>query len=93
MGVFKSGTNYVWNASYRDKIIYKIGGVYYNFLVRNYGASVTAAPTSVNGDSNWEAMQKFVNIATDTFFPQEPIYADSCSHIRARMPMAYLLVI
>lgn len=68
MGVFKSGTSYVWNASYRDKIIYKIGGVYYNFLVRNYGASVTAAPTSVNGDSNWEAMQKFVNIATDTFF-------------------------
>lgn len=68
MGVFKSGTNYVWNASYRDKIIYKIGGVYYNFLVRNYGASVTDAPTSVNGDSNWEAMQKFVNIATDTLF-------------------------
>ena len=68
MGVFKSGTSYVWNASYRDKIIYKIGGVYYNFLVRNYGASVTAAPTSVNGDSNWEAMQKFVNIATDTLF-------------------------
>lgn len=68
MGVFKSGTSYVWNASYRDKIIYKIGGVYYNFLVRNYGASVTAAPTSVNGDSNWEGMQQFVNIATDTLF-------------------------
>lgn len=68
MGVFKSGTSYVWNASYRDKIIYKFNGVYYNFLVRNYGASVTAAPTSVNGDSNWEAMQKFVNIATDTMF-------------------------
>ena len=68
MGVFQSGTSYVWNASYRDKIIYKFNGVYYNFLVRNYGASVTAAPTSVNGDSNWEAMQKFVNIATDTLF-------------------------
>ena len=68
MGVFKSGTSYVWNASYRDKIIYKIGGVYYNFLVRNYGASVTAAPTSVNGDSNWDGMQQFVNIATDTLF-------------------------
>lgn len=53
MGVFQSGTSYVWNASYRDKIIYKFNGVYYNFLVRNYGASVTAAPTSVNGDSNW----------------------------------------
>ena len=67
-GVFASGQTYVWNADYRDKVIYLIGGVYYNFLVRNYGASVTAAPTSVNGDSNWEAMQKFVNIATDTLF-------------------------
>mgnify|MGYP007065941779 FL=1 len=65
-GVFTSGQTYVWNADYRDKVIYLIGGVYYNFLVKNYGASVTAAPTSANGDSNWEAMQKFVNIATDT---------------------------
>ena len=67
-GVFTSGQTYVWNADYRDKVIYLIGGVYYNFLVKNYGASVTAAPTSANGDSNWEAMQKFVNIATDTLF-------------------------
>ena len=67
-GVFVSGQTYVWNADYRDKVIYLIGGVYYNFLVKNYGASVTAAPTSANGDSNWEAMQKFVNIATDTLF-------------------------
>lgn len=67
-GVWASGQTYVWNADYRDKVIYLIGGVYYNFLVKNYGASVTAAPTSVNGDSNWETMQKFVNIATDTLF-------------------------
>lgn len=67
-GVWASGQTYVWNADYRDKVIYLIGGVYYNFLVKKYGASVTAAPTSVNGDSNWEAMQKFVNIATDTLF-------------------------
>ena len=67
-GVFVSGQTYVWNADFRDKVIYLIGGVYYNFLVKNYGASVTAAPTSANGDSNWEAMQKFVNIATDTLF-------------------------
>ena len=67
-GVWASGQTYVWNADYRDKVIYLIGGVYYNFLVKNYGASVTDAPTSVNGDSNWEAMQKFVNIATDTLF-------------------------
>ena len=67
-GVWASGQTYVWNADYRDKVIYLIGGVYYNFLVKNYGASVTVAPTSANGDSNWEAMQKFVNIATDTLF-------------------------
>lgn len=59
---------YVWNPSYRDKVIHLFDGVYHNFLVRNYGASVTAAPTSVNGDTNWEAMQKFVNIATNTLF-------------------------
>ena len=67
-GVWASGQTYVWNADYRDKVIYLIEGVYYNFLVKNYGASVSAAPTSANGDSNWEAMQKFVNIATDTLF-------------------------
>lgn len=59
---------YVWNPSYRDKVIHLFNGVYHNFLVRNYGASVTAAPTSVNGDSNWESMNEFVNIATTTFF-------------------------
>ncbi|WP_320913597.1 hypothetical protein, partial [Phocaeicola sp.] len=32
-GVFASGQTYVWNADYRDKVIYLIGGVYYNFLV------------------------------------------------------------
>ena len=67
-GVFKSGQSYVWNSERRDKIIYMFNNVYYNFLVKNYGATVTAAPTSVNGDSNWEAMQKFESIVTDTFF-------------------------
>lgn len=67
-GVYKSGNSYVWNQNRRDKIIYKIGNTYYNFLVKNYGATVTAAPTSASGDSNWEAMQKFESIVTDTFF-------------------------
>lgn len=67
-GKFKQGESYVWNAIRRDKIIYKIGDVYYNFLVKNYGATVTAAPTSATGDANWEAMQKFSSIVTDTFF-------------------------
>ena len=66
-GVWASGQTYVWNAKQRDKIIHKIGEVYYNFLVRNYGSSVSAAPTSANGDSNWEAMQKYKSLVTDIF--------------------------
>ena len=66
-GVWTSGQTYVWNAKQRDKIIHKIGEVYYNFLVRNYGSSVSAAPTSANGDSNWEAMQKYKSLVTDIF--------------------------
>lgn len=67
-GVWESGQTYVWNAKQRDKIIHLIGDVYHNFLVRNFGASVTAAPTSANGDANWESMNEFVNIATTTLF-------------------------
>lgn len=66
--IWQSGQTYVWNPSYRDKIIHPFDGIYYNFLVRNFGASVTAAPTSASGDTNWEAMDKLKNIATDTVF-------------------------
>lgn len=66
-GVWASGQTYVWNAKQRDKIIHKIGEVYYNFLVRNYGSSVSEAPTSANGDPNWEAMQKYKSLVTDIF--------------------------
>lgn len=67
-GPWKSGTTYVWNDTRRDKVIHPFNGVYYNFLVKNKGASVTAAPSSPNGDSNWEAMNKLINIATDSLF-------------------------
>lgn len=67
-GVFQSGQSYVWNSERRDKVIYKIENAYYNFLVKNFGSTVTAAPTSATGDNNWEAMQKFASIVTDTFF-------------------------
>ena len=67
-GIWKANQQYVWNATKRDKVIHAFDGVYYNFLVKNYGATVSAAPTSATGDSNWEAMNKFVNIATDTLF-------------------------
>lgn len=67
-GVWTAGQSYVWDSTKRHKVIHPFDGVYYNFLVRNFGAVVTAAPTSATGDSNWEAMNKFVNIATDTLF-------------------------
>ena len=67
-GVYKSGTTYVWNEARRDKIIYAFSGIYYVYLVKNFGASVTTAPSNINGDSNWEMAQKFANIATDTLF-------------------------
>ena len=67
-GVYKSGETYVWNQNRRDKVICLIDGVYYNFLVKNYGATVTAKPSSAGGDSNWEAMQRYDSIVTDTFF-------------------------
>ncbi len=67
-GPWKSGTTYVWNDTRRDKVIHPFDGVYYNFLVKAKGMSVTAAPSSITGDANWEAANKFVNIATDSLF-------------------------
>lgn len=67
-GPWQSGNTYVWNDTRRDKVIHPFNGVYYNFLVKNKGASVTVAPSSANGDANWEAMNKLINIATDSLF-------------------------
>ncbi len=77
-GIF--GTNdglgaYVWNPSYRDKVIHLFNGEYFVFHVRNYGASVTAAPSSANGDTNWEGVNKLNNIATDTAYIDKAIIA------------------
>lgn len=69
-GKFVAGTSYVWSPSYRDKILYPFDGIYYNFLVANFGATVTAAPTSANGDGLWEAMGKYKSIATDALFAE-----------------------
>ena len=67
-GVYKAGETYVYNDIRRDKVIFAFDGIYYNFIVKTYGSSVTVPPSSVSGDSYWEAAQKFVNIATDTMF-------------------------
>lgn len=67
-GPWRSGQSYTWNSARRDRIIHPFSGIYYSFLVKNYGSTVSAAPTSATGDANWEAMNKFTNIATDTLF-------------------------
>ena len=68
MGVWKSGTTYYWNESRRDSVIMLFSNVYYKFQVRNFGASVTAAPSSATGDTNWEVVGRHESIATDTLF-------------------------
>lgn len=68
MGVWKSGTTYYWNESRRDSVIILFSNVYYKFQVRNFGASVTTAPSSATGDTNWEAVGRHESIATDTLF-------------------------
>ena len=67
-GPWASGKSYTWNADRRDRVIHPFSGIYYSFLVKNYGSTVSVAPTSATGDANWEAMNKFTNIATDTLF-------------------------
>ena len=67
-GPWKSGTSYVWNDTRRDKVIHPFDGVYYNFQIKAKGMTVTAAPSSATGDSNWEALGKYISICTDSLF-------------------------
>lgn len=67
-GPWKSGTTYVWNDTRRDKVIHPFDGVYYNFQIKAKGMTVTAAPSSATGDSNWEALGKYISICTDSLF-------------------------
>lgn len=54
----------------RDKVVYEIGGNLWGFLVKNYSASglITAAPTSANGDSNWESAGIVKTVIANTVF-------------------------
>lgn len=75
-GKFISGQTYIWNETWRDIVFHSIGGVNTSFQVRNYGASVTAVPTSANGDDNWESAQMFSFVATDTLLVDGAVIAD-----------------
>lgn len=71
-GLFKSGETYYYTKQgdmyIRDKVNYEIGGVMYGFLVKEKGSTVTAAPTSASGDSNWEASGIVETVIANTVF-------------------------
>lgn len=65
-GFFTQGTTYMWDSKFQDWVIHPIGGINYQFMVRTFGATVTAAPTSAEGDANWDVASKTKFVATDT---------------------------
>lgn len=67
-GVYAAGNTYVWDAKQRDYVDYEFGGVYYRFGVKTYGMTVTAAPTSDQGDANWEVCDKVSCLITNCIF-------------------------
>ena len=54
----------------RDMVRYEIDGVMYGFLVKEKGSTVSAAPTSSNGDSNWESTGIVETVIANTVFGQ-----------------------
>lgn len=57
----------------RDKMVYEIGGAFYNFLVRSRQSDsstglVNTPPTSAAGDANWEVMSQFQSLIANTVF-------------------------
>lgn len=57
----------------RDKIVYEIGGSFYNFLVRSRQSDdstglVNTPPTSAQGDTNWEVMSQYQTLIANTVF-------------------------
>ena len=79
-GIYEAGRTYYWrkegNETYRDKVIYEIDGIYYNFIVAslNNEGGVSVPPTLGNGsepgssDGNWELMSVFRTLIADTLF-------------------------
>lgn len=64
-GFFAKGNTYVWNEDYHDIVLDTFNNRTIPFRVRAYGTSVTVAPTSIDGDANWEAAQQFMFVAMD----------------------------
>lgn len=70
-GQWVSGNTYVYNEKFRDIVVYN-GHIY---RVRSYGASVTAAPTGGDSDTNWEGADEMKFVATDLLLAQD-VYTD-----------------
>lgn len=64
-GFFTKGNTYVWNEEFHDIVLATFNNRTIPFRVRAYGTSVTVAPTSIDGDANWEAAQQFMFVAMD----------------------------
>lgn len=70
-GMFASGNSYVWNENFHDIILATFNNRTIPFRVRAYGATVTVAPTSMDGDTNWEPAQQFQFVATDLLLSRQ----------------------
>lgn len=79
-GFFTKGNTYVWNEDYHDIVLATFNNRTIPFRVRAYGTSVTVAPSSIDGDANWEAAQQYQFVATDMMLSRkiraDEIYVD-----------------
>lgn len=64
-GFFTKGNTYVWNDEFHDIVLATFNNRTIPFRVRAYGTSVTVAPSSIDGDANWEAAQQYMFVAMD----------------------------
>lgn len=64
-GFFTKGNTYVWNEEFHDIVLATFNNRIVPFRVRAYGTSVTVAPSSIDGDANWEAAQQYMFVAMD----------------------------
>lgn len=79
-GFFTKGNTYVWNDEFHDIVLATFNNRIIPFRVRAYGTSVTVAPSSIDGDANWEAAQQYQFVATDMMLSRkiraDEIYVD-----------------
>lgn len=79
-GFFAKGNTYVWDERFHDIVLATFNNRIIPFMVRAYGTSVTVAPSSIDGDANWEAAQQYQFVATDMMLSRkiraDEIYVD-----------------